>query len=81
MPGGGAEILHEVGVNRVTTTILATATRVARAQVETRETKREELQGQANALNQNLSDRRTSHSVTQVKLEEAAARQQQIRQH
>ena len=52
----------------------------ARARVETLETKREELQGQANALNQNLSDRRTSHSVTQVKLEEAAVRQQQIRQ-
>ena len=51
----------------------------ARAQVETLEARREELQARANQLNQNLSDRRTDHSVTQVKLEEAAARQQQIR--
>ena len=51
----------------------------ARAQVETLEARREELQARTNLLNQNLSDRRTDHSVTQVKLEEAAARQQQIR--
>ena len=51
----------------------------ARAQAETLEARREELQAQTNRLNQNLSDRRTDHSVTQVKLEEAAARQQQIR--
>ena len=56
---------------------LLTQLQGVRAHVEALETKREELQGQANALNQNLSDRRTSHSVTQVKLEEAAARQEQ----
>jgi chromosome segregation protein len=43
------------------------------------EAKREELQRQANELNQNLSTRRTDHGVTRVKLEEAAVRQEQIR--
>ena len=51
----------------------------ARIQVETLEAKREELQRQANELNQSLSDRRTDHGVTRVKLEEAAARQEQLR--
>ena len=51
----------------------------ARVQVETLEAKREELQRQANELNQSLSDRRTDHGVTRVKLEEAAARQEQLR--
>ena len=45
----------------------------ARIQVETLEAKREELQRQANELNASLSDRRTDHGVTRVKLEEAAA--------
>lgn len=51
----------------------------SRTQVEALEATREELQGQANELNQNLSTRRTDHGVTRVKQEEAAARQQQIR--
>jgi chromosome segregation protein len=51
----------------------------ARIQIETLEAKREELQRQANELNQSLSDRRTDHGVTRVKLEEAAARQEQLR--
>ena len=51
----------------------------ARIQVETLEAKREELQRQANELNQSLSDRRTDHGVTRVKLEEAAVRQEQLR--
>ena len=51
----------------------------SRTQVETLEAKREELQRQANELNQNLSTRRTDHGVTRVKLEEAAVRQEQIR--
>ena len=51
----------------------------SRTKVETLEAKREELQRQANELNQNLSTRRTDHGVTRVKLEEAAVRQEQIR--
>jgi chromosome segregation protein len=49
-----------------------------RARVESLESQREELQQGVNALQQNLSERRTDHGVTRVKLEEADARREQL---
>lgn len=50
-----------------------------RARVEHLESQREELQQTVNTLQQDLSERRTDHGVTRVKLEEAGARQEQLR--
>jgi len=46
--------------------------------VERLETQREELQRSVNALIQSLSQRRTDHGVTRVKVQEAGARRQQL---
>ena len=49
-----------------------------RARVEGLEQRREELQKEVNGLQEQLSQRRTDHGVTQVKIEEAHARSEQI---
>jgi chromosome segregation protein len=49
-----------------------------RARVERLEVERESLQKQYNELTANLSKRRTDHGVTQVKIEEADARREQL---
>jgi chromosome segregation protein len=49
-----------------------------RAEIESLESQREALQLESNSLTQNLSERRTDHGVRQVKMEEAAARKEQL---
>jgi chromosome segregation protein len=49
-----------------------------RSAIESLESQREALQLESNSLTQNLSERRTDHGVRQVKMEEAAARKEQL---
>ena len=49
-----------------------------RARVEGLESQREELQQAVNGLQQDLSERRTDHGVTRVKIAEADARREQL---
>ena len=51
----------------------------AKEKVETLQARREELQQQSNNLYKDLSARRTDRDVTQVKLDEASARAEQLR--